>query len=111
MAISGVYLIHFDSPLSHARHYIGYASNIPKRLELHKQGQGSRLLKAVQESGIGYKIVRLWTGKDGSFERKLKSQGGAAHLCPLCSGQDRKRKAEWARANRQDKLRKREKLS
>jgi predicted GIY-YIG superfamily endonuclease len=30
-----VYLIHFDRPYKHSRHYLGYATDVDERLERH----------------------------------------------------------------------------
>lgn len=82
-----VYLIHFDQPLAHARHYIGWTDDIEARLERHKAGQGSRLMEVVTSAGIAWKVSRTWTG-GRSLERRLKRQKHAARLCPACSGED-----------------------
>lgn len=79
-----VYLIHFDVPLHHARHYIGFCrsyAGLETRFEYHSRGQGSRLLRAV---GTGWKLVRLWKGSRDD-ERRLKNRKEAPALCPVCS--------------------------
>jgi predicted GIY-YIG superfamily endonuclease len=48
-----VYLLHFDRPLKHAKHYLGYANDLQARLEQHRSGNGARLIQVVQEAGIG----------------------------------------------------------
>jgi predicted GIY-YIG superfamily endonuclease len=78
-----VYLIHFDEPLHHARHYIGYACNVEGRLYYHRKGTGSKLLAACNRKGISYRIVREWRG-DRTLERKLKNYKKAPQLCPIC---------------------------
>jgi hypothetical protein len=80
-----VYLICFDRPFHHARHYLGYTENIIGRLERHQSGHGSKLLRAVNEAGIKYGIVRIWEGVDRHFERKLHKRGGNKKLCPICN--------------------------
>lgn len=79
-----VYLIHFDKAFKHAKHYLGYAEDVPKRVERHRAGNGAKLLRAVQNAGIGWEVVRVWEDGDRTFERKLKGYGGRARLCPLC---------------------------
>ena len=37
-----IYLIHFDTPYRHARHYMGFTTNLPQRIKRHKAGRGSR---------------------------------------------------------------------
>ena len=47
-----VYLIHFDEPFQHARHYLGYTKNLDTRLAAHRAGSGARLMKVISEQGI-----------------------------------------------------------
>jgi len=82
-----VYLLHFDRPISDkhtTQHYIGYASDIVKRLNCHKSGNGARLTEIAKIRNIGFALVRLWHG-DRNFERKLKNRKNAPKLCPICS--------------------------
>ena len=81
-----VYLIHFDRPLKHAQHYIGYCANgkLKKRIERHMANNGSRLIRAVNLAGIKWSVVRTWTKADRTFERKLKNRKRASSLCPVC---------------------------
>ncbi len=78
-----VYLIHFDQPYKHARHYLGYASDVSARLQLHASGQGARLMQVIVEAGITWRLARTWSG-GRDFERKLKSRKKASELCPFC---------------------------
>lgn len=82
-----VYLIHFSSPLKHARHYIGWSNFIKQRIRHHRAGTGSKICKAAVENGIELIVAREWEGKDGNFERKLHNQKKASELCPICSGE------------------------
>lgn len=85
-----VYLIHFNTPLHHARHYIGYSADdlFDKRIECHRSGRGSKLLAHLNRIGTGWHVVRLWLGEDGNFERKLKNNHSSKKLCPICQAQD-----------------------
>jgi predicted GIY-YIG superfamily endonuclease len=80
-----VYLIHFNEPYWHARHYMGYSSNLDQRITDHLCGMGSRLMEVVTEAGIEWKVARTWSG-DRRLERKLKNRKNAPALCPICSG-------------------------
>jgi len=82
-----VYLIHFDAPLAHARHYVGWASNLSGRLAHHRKGSGARLMRAVNEAGITWSVVRTWQEADRNFERKLKNQKNTPRLCPACTAE------------------------
>jgi len=82
-----VYLLCFDKKFRHAKHYIGFVQNmegLPKRLNHHKKGTGSRLMAAVTKAGIGFQVARTWPDGDRNFERKLKNRKKSAELCPLC---------------------------
>ncbi|MEV4317093.1 hypothetical protein [Actinocrispum sp. NPDC049592] len=81
--VGTVYLLHFDRPYRHARHYIGWAKNVTSRLALHDAGQGARLLQVVRAEGITWTLARTWPGTR-LRERQIKRMGGAARRCPLC---------------------------
>jgi predicted GIY-YIG superfamily endonuclease len=79
-----VYLIHFDRPFKHAKHYTGWALDLPTRLADHQAGRGARLLEVIRDEGIGWQVSRTWENVDRHAERALKNQGGASRRCPLC---------------------------
>lgn len=84
-----VYLLHFETKYHHAQHYIGFCEegNLDKRIEQHKRGEGSRLVKAVYKlAGIKFYLARIWPGEDKAFEYKLKKQKNSKRFCPLCKG-------------------------
>lgn len=82
-----VYLIHFETPFKHARHYVGFAheGNLEKRIEHHRNGTGSRLMRAVTLAGIPWTVVRTWPDGDQYFERRLKNQCSSDTFCPVCN--------------------------
>jgi hypothetical protein len=83
-----VYLLHFDRPFGHARHYIGFSSserNLQLRLQHHRAGTGARLLAAAADAGVTWSLARLWPEGDRNFERNLKSHSGTRY-CPICRG-------------------------
>jgi predicted GIY-YIG superfamily endonuclease len=82
-----VYLIHFEAAVHHARHYIGYATDVARRLDEHRHGAGARLLAVCNQRGIGYDLARTWEGAGRGFERKLKRCKNAARYCPVCNGE------------------------
>lgn len=84
--MSVVYLLHLDTPLRHAKHYVGFADDdLAARLERHAAGQGARMLAVCRERGITWQLARTWEG-DRKFERRLKKWKGAAQFCPVCNG-------------------------
>lgn len=78
-----VYLLHFNEPYHHARHYMGFTTNLAERLEAHAKGTGARLMEVIANAGLSFELARTWTGtrKD---ERKLKSAKNAPRFCPMC---------------------------
>lgn len=78
-----VYLLHFDKPYKHARHYLGWAFDLEARLAAHHAGHGARLLEVIQQHGITWTLARTWPGTR-LRERQLKNQGGASRCCPAC---------------------------
>jgi len=81
--VGTVYLLHFDRPFGHARHYQGWSERLEPRLVEHRTGKGAKLLAAVHAAGIGWQLARTWEGTR-ALERRLKRQGGGARRCPLC---------------------------
>lgn len=91
MKTQTVYLLHFDPPYRHARHYLGSCKgkkrkSVERRVAQHVAGAGSPLVRAAVEAGSQVVIARLWPG-DRTRERQLKTQGGASRLCPICKAQ------------------------
>lgn len=81
--VGTVYLLHFDRPYHHARHYLGWTTNLDARLAAHTAGHGARLLHVITRAGIGWTLARTWTGTR-TRERQLTNQGSATRHCPLC---------------------------
>jgi hypothetical protein len=79
-----IYLLHFEQPYHHARHYLGWTEGLlEKRLGRHMVGNGARLVSVVTEAGIGITVARLWSGTR-DLERKLKNRKNGPKLCPIC---------------------------
>ncbi len=83
-----VYLLHFQTPLRHAQHYLGSADDLATRLAQHRAGRGARLPQVFVEKGIDFQLVRTWNGGRG-LERQLKDQHNGRRLCPLCHPRQR----------------------
>lgn len=77
------YLIHFDRPYKHARHYLGYSHDLPARLAAHAAGTGARLMQVVQQAGITWQLARTWKG-GRTLEARLKRNHSGVQLCPIC---------------------------
>lgn len=78
-----IYLLHFDRPYKHARHYCGWTANLDARLVEHATGHGARLLAVITQAGISYRLARTWHG-GRTRERQIKRQGGLSRCCPDC---------------------------
>jgi hypothetical protein len=92
-----LYLIHFERPFGHARHYTGWCLDLAARFAEHQAGCGARLIRHVVAAGIGIELA--WSGPgDRHMERQLKNGGHAADRCPVCiterGARSHKRKAE-----------------
>jgi predicted GIY-YIG superfamily endonuclease len=81
-----IYLLHFSQPYGHAKHYVGYTTNLQQRLEAHKSGTGARLLEVITQAGISFQLARTWKGTRKS-ERAIKNRKEAPRLCPVCNPQ------------------------
>lgn len=86
MANKMIYLIHFDRPLAHAKHYMGSTTNLEERLECHRSGNGksARLMQVIHELKIPWRLARTWPG-GRTKERRLKRLKNAPRLCPICN--------------------------
>lgn len=86
---SVVYLIHFDSPYKHARHYLGTTKDLTHRLTQHSKGTkfgGARLMEVIINAGISWQVSRLWIGGI-ALERQLKRWGNHGRICPICKAE------------------------
>lgn len=82
-----IYLLHFDRPLAHAQHYLGWAKgdHVDKRLRTHVLGvRGAKIVKAAVAQGIGFSLAVTIENVDRNFERLIKRRGGCGRWCPHC---------------------------
>jgi predicted GIY-YIG superfamily endonuclease len=84
--IGTVYLLHFARPYYHARHYLGFTTNLEARLAAHRRGRGSPLVSAAVDDGIEVFLARTWTNVTVAFERRGHRNGMHPLLCPVCRG-------------------------
>jgi predicted GIY-YIG superfamily endonuclease len=78
------YLLHFDRPYRHARHYTGWTTDLKGRLDAHRRGDGSKFMRYIRAAGIGFTLARTWPGTTKDREDSIKHQGGASRFCPEC---------------------------
>jgi len=83
-----VYLLHFERPLAHAQHYIGWAKDkrtMNARIKHHAGGTSrARIMEVIHAQGIGFQVVKTWVEGDRNFERRLKNQKHAWRHCLIC---------------------------
>jgi hypothetical protein len=78
-----IYLLHYDSPLHHAQHYLGSCDDA-QRIQDHGNGTSrARLPQVFCQLGVQFIVARTWEG-GRTGERKLKNQKNARVLCPIC---------------------------
>jgi predicted GIY-YIG superfamily endonuclease len=84
-----IYLLHFSSAYHHARHYVGFTTDLASRLDAHQRGDGARLLEVIGAAGIGFELARTWSGTRHD-ERAIKNRKAAPRLCPTCNPNNRR---------------------
>lgn len=98
MPAAYIYVLHFDRPLAHARHYIGATWRLRRRLIRHAQGRAARITQVLLERGIEWQVARVLnidttptipTSLLFARERQAKKQHQGARYCPICGGQTR----------------------
>jgi hypothetical protein len=84
------YLLHFTPPYRHARHYLGFTDDLPRRLRRQATGQGARLVAVALAAGCSFELVWVRLGSRDE-ERRLKNQKAVPRLvCPVCPGPARR---------------------
>lgn len=85
--IGVTYLLHFDSPIGHSRHYLGWTVDLEARLECHRSGYRDKcvLTHEAMRRGIGFVLATTWPGVLITHEKRLKRQRNGPRLCPICN--------------------------
>jgi len=86
-----LFLLHFEQPYHHARHYLGYAVGV---------GRGSRyaaaivngfaigpheLVMAAQGAGITMQVADVLVGEGRATQRRMRASHNLSRYCRLCS--------------------------
>lgn len=85
-----IYLLHFDQPVGHAKHYLGFTgfgSQLEVRLTQHATGRGSALCRALRRQGGTFRLAltfRVPLDRARTIERRLKRRGSGTRFCPYC---------------------------
>ena len=80
--IGTIYLLHFDQKMAGRQHYLGWTTNLERRLGHHRAGQGGRTTARFHAAKIGFQLVATWTGTRED-EKRMKG-GRLSSLCPVC---------------------------
>ncbi len=86
------YLIHFDEPVSGVQHYLGFTTDLRRRISQHRSGEGALLLNRANIKGVGWRVVRVWRDADLDAEAALKAMI-PKNLCPHCNKRVARQKA------------------
>jgi len=81
-----VYILHFEEPYYHARHYVGYTEDTGRRFKEHFNchSSGSPLIQAALEAGIKITVSRIYFDGGRELERKIKKSHHTHRFCPIC---------------------------
>lgn len=85
-----IYVLHFDDPLHHARHYTGCTLQLRDRLSAHAQGRGSRLCEVLLARGLHWTLGGLMTcsiQQMRRIERGIKDRHNGPQFCQTCMGE------------------------
>jgi hypothetical protein len=94
--MSTIYLIHFDPPYKHARHYIGFTANdVLARLDEHRAKRGARITQVAVGAGCQLLLVRAWVNVERCYERILKNRHNAPQMCPVCNPRRWRTRGSW----------------
>lgn len=85
-----IYLLHFDEPLHHAKHYLGSTARLIGRLKEHACGDGARLTQVLHEQHKGWIVAALFqpiTAGDNirQLELATKRRKNSVKYCPICT--------------------------
>lgn len=86
-----LYLLHFDPPYRHARHYLGYAIGTGRGRDYAKaQARGHaigahELVQAAQADQVSIHVADVLVGAGRATQRAMRSSHNLARHCPICS--------------------------
>lgn len=93
-----IYILHLDSPLHHALHYVGFSTDertLAARIKHHRRGTANcRFTEVLRERGIGFTVARVMEG-DRTMERKLKRTKSIRDYCTICAEKEGRKAREY----------------
>lgn len=91
--VGTIYLLHFSGPTAAGhRHYLGWTTDLSKRLARHRAGRGAEETKRAVDQGLKLKLAQSWRGTLAD-KRRIKDERKAVKrsfgcLCPYCQTAD-----------------------
>lgn len=85
-----LYLLHFDPPYRHARHYLGYAVGTGRGHAYAKaQAKGvllgaHELVMAAQANLCEITVADVFVGEGRAEQRRMRRNGSLSRFCPIC---------------------------
>jgi hypothetical protein len=83
-----IYLLHYDRPLHHAQHYLGFTDDLDARTARHLNGFGGRLPAVFLELGISFTIARNLGWRPEAGTQTQEPQERAKTLPDLPEGEE-----------------------
>lgn len=83
-----VYVLHFDTPLAHAQHYVGMTNNLRQRLTAHASGHGASITAELFDRSLPWTLTGLFQTTPTNarrVERQLKESKNISRYCDLCT--------------------------
>ncbi len=87
-----IYIIHFDTRLSHAEHYVGSTNTLEARLKAHAKGYGARITKELKTQRTNWRLSTLYHARNQThreIEARIKKQKNTPAFCKICTEQPR----------------------
>ena len=80
-----LYVLCFTPAYKHAKHYVGWTSDLAARGERHLRGHGANLVAVATAAGCAVELTLEIPNVTRAFERSLKRCGSAKRYCPACA--------------------------
>ena len=84
------YLLHYQRPIAHVRHYAGSTTNLARRFYDHASGNGATLTAEFATHGIPFVVANVWKIPERDAERYIKGLKAGPRLCKVCTPQNRR---------------------
>ena len=85
-----LFLLHFDPPYQHARHYLGYAvgtgrgAAYARRIAAGTALGPHELVMAAQADGCTIHVADVLHGEGRATQRRLRANGSLSRFCHYC---------------------------